>query len=378
MNNILYINNNIKKLKDFIQIFSFGQSSSDYNSFNGLPYINPDHRYFDILTRDKGDKAVDLVKESYQNKTPIKVVFLEFPLKNGMTTIDTALSMREIDKNIKIVIVSDEQEQLLNEFKREYGYSTNLLFFNKEFIPLEVKQMALCLSEKYDAERIKETFLNNVTQELRSPLVSLIGFSNLLLENKNMDDQSQLFLKFILKNSNLLKTQIEDLISTFQSQENEIELFKNKFPVYEFLKRLESITQSIITESNKNVFINIEWPENDFEIHADETRIFQCLINLITNGLKFTNKGEITLVINKDKTDIHLKVKDSGIGIEGQYHKIIFEKYKKIESSQHKYSGLGLGLYVCKNIVDKHGGTIEIESNVGLGSEFTITLPQSA
>ncbi len=369
MNKVLYIDNKVANLMEFERSFSLKHNISTEQD-NSIEY--------ELYTYPTALAALEMSEELYLKKTPIKLFFLDYQNNNDISTSELIKKIKEIDKFTQIVIFNDGNKK--NQYKaiEDIENMKHIIFYDKLFTTLELKLLTQDLCEKYDLLSSKENLLNNVGEELKAPLVSLVGFSNLLLENGTLDDQSKLFIKFILKNSNLMTAQVEDLICSIHNGEANIKIHKSYFKAHDFLKRLELFTESLIVDTHKDLSLNIELPKYDFSINADEIRIFQCMVNMITNSLKFTQQGEISISINKENNKIYLKVKDNGIGIEGQYHKVIFEKFKRIATPDYYSSGLGLGLFVCKSIIDKHQGIIDIESSVGLGSEFIITLPQVA
>lgn len=230
-----------------------------------------------------------------------------------------------------------------------------------------------------ESARIKERFIANTSHELRTPMNAIIGLSNLLVKTPLLPKQKE-FIEAIRTSSENLLVVINDVldISKIESEKLEIEFieFDLKEKISLFVRSLE------IRATEKNILLEFLWDEN---VHAsvigDPYRLNQVLTNLVSNAIKFTNEGTVTLQVlleeEKDNTQhINFKVKDTGEGIPEDKHATIFEGFSQADASiTRKFGGTGLGLTISKSLVELMDGIIEVESEVGKGSVFSVKIP---
>lgn len=226
-----------------------------------------------------------------------------------------------------------------------------------------------------EANRLKSSFLANMSHEIRTPLNGILGFSQ-ILKNELKGTPLKKYADVIEKSgSRLLETL--DLILSFSKLEAEKEdvhysNIKIKNVIDEVIKSFEA------TATNKNLYIKSVIEEENLVTKTDERFIRQILNNLINNAIKYTNHGGITVSLSKKDKDIIIKVIDTGIGIAKNKHKLIFEEFRQ-ESEGHgrSFEGTGLGLAITKRFIELMKGTIEVESDSGLGSTFIVKIPHS-
>ncbi|MDD2891314.1 MAG: HAMP domain-containing sensor histidine kinase, partial [bacterium] len=202
------------------------------------------------------------------------------------------------------------------------------------------------------------------------------GFVDTLLMVKVPESKRTKFLKIIKQESNRLNQLISDLLDLSRIESGRVEL---RFEPVDVLKKLEAVKAEISGKtSRKKLSFEIKVPASLPPVKADKNALFQILINLVGNAIKFTEKdGKIDIqaeLCNK-KECVKFSVRDTGYGIEKQYLEKIFEKFYRIETSSHKIPGTGLGLPIVKDLVEKHNGKIWVESKLGQGSVFYFTIP---
>src|SRR5665648_85018 len=225
-----------------------------------------------------------------------------------------------------------------------------------------------------ESDRLKSAFLANMSHEVRTPLNSIIGFSELLADPFFEEEQKNEFIQSIVASGNNLLTIISDIMDISKMQSDEITIRKKQINVHKFVSTLKG---EFFFETNGNEF-ELILPDNDEEtlVFADVERFRQIFNNLIGNAFKFTSNGKIEIgYLPKDKM-VEFFVKDTGIGIPAEYHDTIFERFRQIEIEKtRKYGGNGLGLAISKNLVELMGGRIWLKSEPGKGSVFYFTLP---
>ncbi|HEY0893345.1 MAG TPA: response regulator, partial [Cellvibrio sp.] len=231
---------------------------------------------------------------------------------------------------------------------------------------------------KAEAEnRSKSEFLAHLSHELRTPLSAILGFTELLL-NKSNDSESSAHLRIVHRNGKHLLGLLNDILDLSKIEAGKLELEKQPISLSAFLTDIYFLMQG--AAADKNLQLRIEAPHPlPIIIYSDQMRLRQILLNLMGNAIKFTREGEVLLQIDwleeGGKNKICFCVKDSGIGICAETLKVIFEPFVQSKNAQvHPRAGTGLGLTISKQLVERLGGSIQVRSEVGVGSEFSFTL----
>mgnify|MGYP002560728282 CR=1 FL=1 len=219
-----------------------------------------------------------------------------------------------------------------------------------------------------ESDRLKSAFLANMSHEIRTPLNAIVGFSALLAESESLAEREQ-YLSVIQKNNELLLQLISDILDLAKIEAGTFDITLADFDVNQLC---EEVVYSLVMKLSSNVTLSFEDRIPQCFLHSDRNRIFQILSNFINNAIKFTEKGSIRLGYRVTGEQIKFYVEDTGIGIPPENTKHIFERFVKLNSFIH---GTGLGLPICKSIIEKLDGEIGVESTVGKGSCFWFTLP---
>ena len=233
----------------------------------------------------------------------------------------------------------------------------------------QTEAMLIQAKEKAEeADRLKSAFLANMSHEIRTPLNAIIGFSSLLHYVENEQEREQ-YISLINRNNQLLLKLINDVLDLSKIEAGHIELHS------EWFNPAELIEESI-TEYERNVPAGVKlfarYPAAPGQIEHDPMRIKQILNNFISNALKNTVQGHIEVYYETDTDGIRISVSDTGCGIPPDKLEMIFERFEKVDSFAQ---GAGLGLSICKSIVEKMNGVITVDSTMGVGSTFTVELP---
>ncbi len=221
-----------------------------------------------------------------------------------------------------------------------------------------------------DVDRLKTEFLTNVSYELRSPLTSIIGFTEILKDGVfgKLNKQQKDYLQDIYIASRQLESLINDILDISSIEAGYMQLERSDFDVHSMLTHVITMTQERIRESSLSLQFNC--PDDIGKIHGDETRIRQVIFNLITNSIKFTpGGGYITLSAQPEGNSVIISVEDTGTGIPKNEIDNVFKKFQKSRTK----GGTGLGLSVAKNFIELHGGKISLESEEGKGTTVTVT-----
>ncbi len=232
-----------------------------------------------------------------------------------------------------------------------------------------------------EIDRIKTEFLANVSYELRSPLTTVIGFADMLRSNFHgeLNQKQREYIDGIYKSSSELKDIIDDILDISSIEAGYLKLMASTFDIRKAVRAAVSIVKDRIKENQ--IKFRIVCQENIGKIHADETRIKQMLIHLLSNAIKFTPQGgSVTIGAEDiaDKNEVRFWVEDNGVGIAEEQQKIVFDKFYKTTANRSKSSGAGLGLTLVKNFVELHGGRIELHSRENEGTLVSVFLPRNS
>lgn len=226
--------------------------------------------------------------------------------------------------------------------------------------------------ELAEQAELKQSFLNNMSHEIRTPLNAIVGFSDMLAnEPEFSDEERQEFVDIINTNTKLLLKLVGDVLELSRIESGNLSFIFQRESVRQLLDDVYQ-THSLLIQPPLQ-FLK-DFPPEDVQVNVDPMRLTQVLTNFLNNANKFTKEGSIQLgyCCPSGMSEVHLYVEDTGIGIPHSEQKMIFERfYKRSEFSQ----GVGLGLSICVLIVEKMGGRIELHSEEGRGSRFTVVLP---
>jgi PAS domain S-box-containing protein len=237
------------------------------------------------------------------------------------------------------------------------------------------KEVLLLKQQAESANRMKSFFLANMSHDIRTPLNGILGFADLLLK-QDLEEKTREYVKKIISSGQTLMALLSDILDFSKIEAGQLDIQAGTFELKLFLSDLESMFEAQFKD--KGLEFHIQPPPEGVEyIHHDKWRLHQVLMNLLSNGLKFTETGSVTLDVSMDGDEILLfRVSDTGPGIPSDYIHEVFNPFSQVKSHsvQHK-KGTGLGLAICKNLVTLMGGQISLESKVGEGSTFFVRLP---
>jgi signal transduction histidine kinase len=251
-----------------------------------------------------------------------------------------------------------------------------------EFIAVHVAQLlghthlvqrVANLEAERQLNRLQEDFIATVSHELLTPLGFIKGYATTLLrDDTNWDDNTRReFLTIIDDEADRLHELIENLMDSSRLQAGTLRMSFQPVRLDTFLKDMALRANS----RNEDIQVRLDIRDIGINIQADPTRLAQVFDNLLTNAIKYAPGAQVTISLMKDKSHARVMVSDTGPGIAPEHLKNLFDRFYRVPTKSTSVRGTGLGLYICRRIVQAHGGEISVESVVGKGTSFHIDLP---
>ena len=238
-----------------------------------------------------------------------------------------------------------------------------------------MNQMAMTLDQDFRRikrmEKVRSEFLGNVTHELKTPISSISGYIETLLEGAIKDENVNIdFLKRALENVKRLEELVTDLVEISRIETGELQMNYDYFNIYTLLNDIYKDAKQ--RNSNKNIKIQIEVPDKKLFIYGDEGRLEQVIDNLIANSMRYTDQGHIRIKVLRRDKELVFSIIDTGIGISRKSIDRIFERFYRADKARdRRKGGTGLGLAISKHIIEAHGSNIYVDSLEGKGSTFS-------
>ena len=233
----------------------------------------------------------------------------------------------------------------------------------------EQRQDQLALMKVQEADKMKNAFIANMSHEIRTPLNAIVGFAHLVTETTNASEQREYF-SIINKNCDLLLKQINDILDLSKIESCRLNYNVSEVELRDICQEAYVVQSLKMTSDVALLYNSVAMPS--VRLWIDPHRVEQVLLNLLSNAIKFTSKGFISLFYEVEDMFVRVSVMDTGIGISEEKLESVFERFVKLDDF---YQGAGLGLPICKMIVELLGGEIGVRSELGKGSTFWFTLP---
>jgi signal transduction histidine kinase len=293
-----------------------------------------------------------------------------------LTQSELAVPMRKGQKVLGVLDVQSQQGGRFGEsdikLLQSIGDQIAIAVDNARLLT-EKQAIILNLQE---VDRLKSEFLTTMSHELRTPLNAILGFADVLLQGIDgpLSDYAQNDVQLIYNSGQHLLTILNDILDISKIEAGMMELVLEPVEVSLVLQDVKAAATLLV--KHKPIELIFDVPTRMPLIRADKTRLQQILMNLVDNAIKFTEKGRVTVRVTYSTESLNFMVVDTGIGIPEKKHAEIFERFKQGDMSRtRKYEGTGLGLTICRELVQLHGGKIHLRSQEGVGSEFQVTLP---
>src|SRR6056297_1284952 len=273
--------------------------------------------------------------------------------------------------------------QLIRQNDQQFFTAIGFDLTDREKDARRIREQKKLAKELAEHSKHKSEFLANMSHELRTPLNSILLLSNLLQKSNNdiFSDKQEKYIDVIQQSGKNLLSLINEILDLSKIESGEMELAFETVGLKELIADINDVFEPIATD--KDIGFSVSVYENcPSDIVTDQLRLEQVLRNLLSNAMKFTEKGRVDLdvlvIADEGATDkqIIFAVRDTGIGIPENKQKLVFESFRQADgSTQRKYGGTGLGLSICRQIAELLGGTLTLKSSEETGSTFTLTLP---
>jgi signal transduction histidine kinase len=261
-----------------------------------------------------------------------------------------------MDKNGKLKYITAEGKIILKEVQ----------------LRTELEQANIQLKE---LDRLKSMFIASMSHELRTPLNSIIGFTGIILQGivGDITEEQRKQLTMVKNSANHLLALINDIIDISKIETGKVELAIDEFDLSSLMEEVKDSFKVVAAEKGLKIFLKMP---TSLVVKSDERRTKQVIVNLVSNAIKFTDKGKIEIMLAKKDRRAEVSVSDTGIGIKKEDLDKLFKAFSKIHiKGRPNQEGTGLGLYLSKKIIGLLGGEISVKTEFGKGSKFTFTLP---
>ena len=356
-----------------------------------LVFIMYKYRLFDTVKTAK-DRVIDNIREGilvtdhngeviYLNRE-ISRIFPEVDWKNRRMVEERVFRFLEDHRDGFVTLKNQYYQwksgEILDDNRRRAGVLYRISDITEGH--LYTRQLISLKEEAERANAAKSIFLAHMSHEIRTPINAVLGMNEMILR-ESCSDTIKDYARNIQNAGKILLSIINDILDLSKIESGQMEIVEKDYHLGKMLIDIENMVTMRAEENSLALHIQAN-PMLPEALHGDEQRIKQCIINFLTNSLKYTREGQVTLQVDftdkdKDTIDLRITVTDTGIGIEEDKLAILFEPFVRLDRSKNEHiEGTGLGLSITKKLIDRMEGRLSVESVYGRGSVFSFTLPQ--
>ncbi|MFZ0704035.1 MAG: ATP-binding protein [Candidatus Korobacteraceae bacterium] len=306
------------------------------------------------------------------------------PLLTGRNVQELEQKVRASTLESPFAEIERQNQELLKTLQELRSRQEELTLLNRELEDTNRGVVALYaeLDERADylrrASELKTKFLSNVSHEFRTPLNSIISLARLLMDRLDgeLTTEQEKQIRYIESSARDLQEMVNDLLDIAKVEAGKIKIRVKEFEVHELFSALKGMLKPLLAD-NTAVELIFDDPVGLAPLRTDEGKVSQIVRNLISNAIKFTPKGNVTVCARPAAENrVIFEVADTGIGIPTEYHETIFQEFSQVENPlQDRHRGTGLGLPLCRNLATLLGGRLWLESKPGAGSRFYVEIP---
>lgn len=344
-----------------------------------LDYRLPDIDGLNLITEIKAlNINLPIIVLTGQGDEEIAVEIMKAGAADYLAKSKLRTDPNNLDKAISSAIRLNQAEQAVKIANERLRASNELLVLKNQELERQQKQIQLQNIKLQEAYNLKSEFLATMSHELRTPMNAIMGFSQLLLRQypDPLSQQQKNLVQRIFDNSKNLLNMINEMLDFSKIEAGKLPLNPQKFDLDYLIKLTVEELRSLAIAKQLNISTEINL--QDFYLIQDSNFVKRILINLLSNGIKFTETGEISVKAWEiDETKIAIAVTDTGIGIAEEDREKIFQAFRQGDQSfTRQHSGTGLGLAITESLVKMMGGKISLQSKLGEGSTFTVEIPR--
>ena len=333
-----------------------------------------------------GQEGLQKLIEASEAGDPYAVIYLDMRMPTGWDGLETAERIREVDTEVRIVLITAYMDYSLTEIRQRIG--VNFDFLTKPVDVNELLQLTLSLAAQWSqgrdlvlaleqaqaASKAKDDFLASMSHELRTPLTSIIGNTELMEASGLNQNQVELMGSIGVSSRGLLSL-INDILDLSKIESGKFEVDHLDYDLNLLINELNQSFSGRAKESGLALDV-VQKEPFPMQFVGDERRIGQILINLMGNAIKFTQEGGVTLQAWVDEERLHFSITDTGIGMSDEGLERLFKPFEQADQSiSRRYGGTGLGLHISATLAELMGGSIDVSSEEGVGSCFQFNLP---
>jgi len=326
-----------------------------------------------IKSKDEIGNLALSFKEMTRELQEITVSRDELERKVKERTVELNEKVQKLDKSQEAMLFMVED---LDRYSQELKTSNTKLEMKTQELQQQNIELEIQKKVVEDANRLKSEFLSTMSHELRTPLNSVIALSRVLImqAQQRLTVEENSYLEIVERNGKRLLSLINDILDLSKIEAGKMEVNLNFVSVSIMLNNIKENLSPIINEKELNFKLSIV--ENLPKIETDESKLHQILQNIISNSVKFTQKGSIDIAVNFDSEKTYITIKDTGIGISAAELPHVFEEFRQVDGSiSRQYDGTGLGLAIVHKLIKILGGKIEVSSKPEQGTCFKLEFP---
>ncbi|MBL8860156.1 MAG: response regulator [Planctomycetes bacterium] len=378
---------------------------------------------FELDSAFQGQEALKKVEASIAAGRPYAMAFVDVRMPPGWDGIDTIARLWEVDPELQAVVCTAYADYSWDQMIAKLGYSDRLLILKKPFDPLEVQQIATALTEKWNAgarekarfeearaaeqeakayaaslvmtnraletaragavaaAQAKTEFLANMSHELRTPMIAVLGHADLLSDREMGEDELQEHISTIREQGMQLLSLLSDILDIASCETGRITIEAAPCSVRTMLNEVRE--RFMPRAAAKSLGLTVVCADSvPRMVSCDVARLRQVMQHLVGNGIKFTDKGTVkisaslTAGADSEAGRLRISVEDTGVGITSEQRSRLFEAFAQADGSlTRRHGGAGLGLALSRRLAQTMGGDLDVESQPGKGSRFTLTIP---
>ncbi len=309
------------------------------------------------------------------------------PRTNSMLPVEVVAGKIMNERGEPIAVVSAlhdlrqqvENERLYEELKRLNLDLEDRIRAATSHLEEQNAQLLWQAHEVEKANRLKSEFLASMSHELRTPINAIIGYAALLMEGMfgQLSEQQREPLDRSRAAADHLRILIDDILDLAKIEAGKMQFTLEKLPLADVMREASQQMEPMIRRKSLSYTVDIS--DDAPPIISDRTKLKQVLLNLLSNAMKFTNRGGVSIVVRPHAMGVRIDINDTGIGIKPEHLSVIWEDFRQVDQSRtREFGGTGLGLSITRKLVERLGGVISVESIVGVGTSFTVLLPLEA